>query len=309
MDEQTLEDEVKLNARLFDALENSDIFEVDKIIQMGANVNAIRMRDGETPLLIATGKGDLAMMELLLLYGAAIHRIDANGNYAIHRATRLGHLEGVKLLMDNGSLAFVGNRNFDTPLMIASMHGHTEIVKYLLSKNIPMMYQLNRKARSELTLATAQGHIDIVTLLLDKGDPSKDRAIELNQALRIAVNANNLEIIRILLDSGADPNTKDMVGIPLIMIPLSRRKELIVRQLLLKGTDIETRDSNGYTLLMRSIILGDANFVRMFIKLGANLNAIQTNGTATALSLAKFYEDPEIIEIVENALKEDEGRT
>nr|CUU97435.1 hypothetical transcript [Hymenolepis microstoma] len=78
------------------------------------------MKDGETPVFIATGKGDLAMMELLLLCHAAAHRIDANANYTIHRATLLEHLEDVTLLMDKGGLAFVGNRNFDTPLMIAS---------------------------------------------------------------------------------------------------------------------------------------------------------------------------------------------
>ncbi|VDO03438.1 unnamed protein product [Rodentolepis nana] len=304
MDVQKLETE-PLNARLFHALEKSDIYEVERLIQMGASVNAVRGADGETPLLVATGRGDLAMMELLLLLGASRHRFDMNGNYAIHRATRLGHLESVKLLMQRGSHAFVGNGNYDTPLMIASMHGHTEIVKYFLSENIPMMYQLNVKGRSELTLATAKGHTDIVTLLLAEGDPSKDRIDELNQALRIAVNADNIEITRILLDSGADPNIKDMAGSPLIISPLCRGSEFIVRQLLLKGADIDERDSTGYTLLMRAIALGNANFVRTFIALGANVNASQANGTATVLSIAKFYDDPEIIEIVEKALHED----
>lgn len=114
------------------------------------------MFGGETPLIVATSRGDLTMMKFLLAHGAALHQADADGNFAIHRATLLGHLDSVKLLMQSGSLALVGNNNFDTPLMIASVNGYTEIVEYLLSRGVPMMYKVNHKGRSELTLATAQ---------------------------------------------------------------------------------------------------------------------------------------------------------
>ncbi|KAM3179353.1 hypothetical protein ACTXT7_000754 [Hymenolepis weldensis] len=261
----------QLNIYLFHAVEDSDIRGVEQALKMGANINAKIMPGDETPLIVATNRKDLRMMEFLLAHGAALHQADANGNLAIHWATTLGHLDGVKLLMQRGSLAFVGNSNFDTPLMIASVNGYTEIVEYFLSRDVPMMYQVNQKGRSELTLAAAQGHDAIVSLLLNKGDPSKNRSDEINQALRLAVNENNFEITRILLDWGADPNVRDLAGVPLIISPLWRNNELLFHQLLLKGADVNTRDKDGYTLLMKAIILGHANFVRILIKSGKDL--------------------------------------
>ncbi|VUZ40362.1 unnamed protein product [Hymenolepis diminuta] len=146
----------QLNVRLFRAVEDSDIQSVEQVLKMGANINATKMLGGETPLIVATSGGDLTMMEFLLVHGAVLHQADANGNFAIHRATLLGHLDGVKLLVQRGSLTTLENNDFDTPLMIASVNGYTEIVEYLLSRGVPMMYKVNQKGRSELTLATEQ---------------------------------------------------------------------------------------------------------------------------------------------------------
>ncbi|VDL58399.1 unnamed protein product [Hymenolepis diminuta] len=290
----------QLNVRLFRAVENSDIQSVEQVLKMGANINATKMLGGETPLIVATSGGDLTMMEFLLVHGAVLHQADANGNFAIHRATLLGHLDGVKLLVQRGSLTTLENNDFDTPLMIASVNGYTEIVEYLLSRGVPMMYKVNQKGRSELTLATEQGYDTIVKLLLNNGDPSKNRSDEINKALRLAVNKNNFEITRILLDWGADPNTRDMAGVPLIIYPLWRNNEPLLYQLLLKGAD-EERILSKFLLNLVKIWYNSL----LFLPTGADLNALQTNGCATALSLAHIFKDSKILELIENTLKEE----
>ena len=82
-------------------------------------------------LLNMAGKGQTALVEVLLELGADVHAKDENGQTALMIATAEGHPETVAALLDAGADVNVEDKNGGTALMIAERNGHTEMVELL----------------------------------------------------------------------------------------------------------------------------------------------------------------------------------
>lgn len=80
---------------------------------------------------MASENGKTELAELLIKSSADVDLVFDNGDSALKIACANGHLEVVKLLVNNG--AQIEKDDF-TPLMIASAYKHYEVVKYLLDK-------------------------------------------------------------------------------------------------------------------------------------------------------------------------------
>ncbi|XWS17305.1 hypothetical protein CRYUN_Cryun33cG0056000 [Craigia yunnanensis] len=81
-----------------------------------------------------------------------------NGN----TATLLKLLEEDPLILEDNSK----HASVETPLHIASLHGHTDFVRYILSQKPGFAKVVNSKGYSPLHLACANGHVEIVKELL-----------------------------------------------------------------------------------------------------------------------------------------------
>jgi len=100
---------------------------------LGGNPALANTRDGEgrTPLWVAVQHGRLAVVELLLAYGADIDARNDWGETALHWAARRGALAAIKLLTERG--ASVGARDLwgKTPLERALEAGRYEAASLL----------------------------------------------------------------------------------------------------------------------------------------------------------------------------------
>lgn len=104
------------------------------------------------------------------------------GNTALHMACANGHVEIVKILLDNSSLLAVNSANNEgnTALHWASLNGHEEIVKLLLSKGADADV-VNKSGRNALSEAQSRGFEGITILLLQHmkiGDDLDGKAVE-----------------------------------------------------------------------------------------------------------------------------------
>lgn len=88
-----------------------------------------RNRNDETPLMLASIKGQTALARQLIDKGADVNK---PGWAPLHYASTYGHLELMSLLLEHHAYIDAASPNESTPLMIAAMYGTASAVKLLL---------------------------------------------------------------------------------------------------------------------------------------------------------------------------------
>ena len=107
-------------------------------------------KSGETPLMIASIQGNLALVKTLVLKHKAI--LDHIGWTPLHYACAKGHLEVAEFLIVNGALIDSVSLNGTTPLMMAVQSGNEQLVKLLLDKGANLQLR-NTQGLSAIDIA------------------------------------------------------------------------------------------------------------------------------------------------------------
>ena len=90
-----------------------------------------RSKNDETPLMIAALKGHTAFAKRLIARGADVNK---TGWTPLHYAATGGHVEMIKLLLDEHAYIDTESPNKSTPLMMAAEYGSEAAVKLLLQE-------------------------------------------------------------------------------------------------------------------------------------------------------------------------------
>jgi ankyrin repeat protein len=131
----------RINRELILAAEGNNLPEVERLLSVGAEVNA-RDRYGRTPLHWACYHGHVQVVKELREHGADIDAKDSDGNTPLPYACTMGHVSVVIELLSlndsNGTTSRGANIEAKdnaghTPLHSASWNGHLPVVKALLS--------------------------------------------------------------------------------------------------------------------------------------------------------------------------------
>ena len=156
--------------------------------------------------LLAVEKGDHEAVKGLVEGGG----VDVNkgerhtGNTPLWIAAGRGHLDMVKLLIDQDGDVAIASKDESTPISMACKGNHTEIVALLLDNGAAVNGA--QDGRSCLHIASAREYVELVRLLLDRGaDPSDFRAGK-SHSLFTAVDRGNLAIVKLLVEKGANVN-------------------------------------------------------------------------------------------------------
>ena len=94
------------------------------------NLNAFNAL-GESALMLAALKGQLDLAKKLVAKGADVNK---TGWTPLHYAASNGHVEVIKLLLENHAYIDAESPNGSTPLMMASMYGNAQSVKLLIDE-------------------------------------------------------------------------------------------------------------------------------------------------------------------------------
>ncbi|XP_067648884.1 ankyrin repeat domain-containing protein 29-like [Haliotis asinina] len=120
------------------------------------------------PLIEAAGRGNMDLVEFLLCMGSNVSHVDRLGGNALHRACTGGHIAVVKYLFSQGSVDInCKRRDGMTPLMVAASKGHTDIFGVLVSMGANASH-VNNYGYNILHLASAHGHMEMVKYILSK---------------------------------------------------------------------------------------------------------------------------------------------
>jgi ankyrin repeat protein len=136
-------------------------------------LQVIRNTYSRASLIDVCEYGDLFALQELI---AKKVNIRTNDDWALQLAALNGHMEIVRLLVENGADVHAGN---DMPIRWAAEEGHLEIVKFLLERGADMTANNNVAIR----MAAKNGHFDTVALLVKWGESLDLLSSELQEKL------------------------------------------------------------------------------------------------------------------------------
>ena len=153
----------------------------------------------------------------------------------LYDAAKAGDLEQVQRLLGQGMNIDSPGRNAETPLLVASLQGHTAVVDWLLAHNADT-HARNQGGFTPLHAAAYGGHRDIAELLIAKGADVNDKENRYRIApLLAAAEENHPDVVELLLAHGADPNSKEINGVNPLSRAIWRQNESVVRLLKQQG--------------------------------------------------------------------------
>ena len=252
----------EIDEQLFNAVRQGDNKEVQRLLENGANVNAVFKKDiydNKMPLHTAVECNNLEAARILIEHGANVNAKDRmiTGSYPLRTAVYRS-IEMMRLLLANGA-----DVDKSKALNSAIYHGEMEIAEMLLSE-----YKANPNV--DYIAGTALGaalyrHPDnhkMIKMLLDYGaDPNfrDKKSCYADDCIPIirAVNKGIVKNVQLLLDAGANANiTTNGGGTPLIWLIYRHDGHCdndnclkIARLLINAGADVNAKAKNGKTVL------------------------------------------------------------
>jgi hypothetical protein len=172
--------DVPQTGSLIQAAQQGDVRQVRDLLAQGADVNAMD-QSGKTALMIAAGKGDLGMVNVLLKApGIDLNRKDkgALGLTALMSAALKNNLSVVKALVQAGADPYVKTKDDSTALTFAQ--AHKEKNPALIAFFIDSAEVRRAGARDFLYAVALKGDADMVKKLLTVIPAATERAIQQN---------------------------------------------------------------------------------------------------------------------------------
>jgi len=232
---------------------------------------------------------------------------------ALHLASRWGHVEVIRTLLDNGADADARNKSKSTPLHMASTGGHVEAVRLLLERGADATID-DDQGMEAILLAYQGGHTKIARVFLEFGHGGGYVQDDINEwpPLNRALFEGNIELTCDLLERGADLTVQaDGELSPLQAASLGGHTEAI-RVLLEHGVEMTARNDYGSPLHLASLA-GHVEAVRILLGHGADATTTTPNGS-TSLHIASFGGHIGVVRILlqhglDPTTQNDDGRT
>ncbi|MDG0874159.1 ankyrin repeat domain-containing protein [Paenibacillus thiaminolyticus] len=160
--------------------------------------------------------------------------------------------------------------------------------------------------RTPAMLATLGGHTEVVRILIEAGADVNIQADNLDNPYLYAGAEGLLDILKLTIEAGADTKRTNRFG-GTALIPAAEHAHLDVIEYLLTASDVDVNHVNnlGWTALMEAVVLGSGGeahqrAVELLIRHGADVNIPDRDGV-TALSHAQSRGFTEIGRLLEQA--------
>lgn len=303
--------------KIYQIIEKNNIVKLEAILAEGKGTDNVS--DGWTPLTYACERGREEIVEILIedikqneqtektrkiKLKNHIHTCTSlddhnlNGETPLTCAARAGHIKICELLLDEG--AFINQTTQyvnQTPLHVATEHGNTDVVEYLINQGADAQIADNVNI-SPLYTAIKGGNSYLVHLLIDAGCDvnlgSQDHA-----PIFLAARLGLLAITQMLCEAGCNKDVANKYGVTPLAEAVQKDHIDIVEYLIQHGCDVNKTDINNVSALHIACQKGNYDAVRLL--LNGHANPILKNSSGqTAFQLAIEHNRYHVVEYLMN---------
>jgi len=207
---------------------------------------------GITPLLLASRLGHVDVVKLLIHHGADVDKANTLGQYPLHVATIYNHPEVVKILLKNKANEARIDNHGNSALDFASDKNYEEIIDLLVSE----IEKSKIRMKGVLYAAIKQDSPELVNGAFQRDPKSKspshpDEIIFRSgmNSLQFAASCGSVACAKILISFGADLNQVDSNNKSLLIIACEKNKFLFAKYLLEQNVDYRVKDKDGQSAL------------------------------------------------------------
>ncbi|MFC1603640.1 ankyrin repeat domain-containing protein [Planctomycetota bacterium] len=271
------------------------------------NEPAATVNEGKSTKLLyqAAANGDIEQVKNLIAQGADVNKPGAIGWTPLLGAVNEGHVQVVKLLLENGANVDVGD-GWYTPLYYPIWDDNIEIemVKTLISGGADVNTNPKEGDFRPLAYAVWYKRPDIAKILIEAGadvnTKIKDGLTPLHVALQNAdadmvkqfigtgikipvfnkaILKGNLTKVKQLVEDGMNVDTPDELGWTATYWAVSAGQMEMAGYLLNQGIDVNAKTRDGHTLLHQASRAGMVEIVKSLIAKGADVDAKADEGS------------------------------
>ena len=251
------------------------------VVEHSQDVNARGFDEKETPLHVASRRGHVDVARLLLEHGADVNARDNVEFSPLLLASREGYAKLARILLEHGADAEARDDDKRTPLFLAVEGGHVEVARILLEHSADMEAR-EMNDMSPLEHASIIGNVEIVRLLLEHGGDARSEDENRDTPLHFASANGKHAVVQMLLEHGVDANAQNTSS----RTPLHRAKGGETARLLLEhGADANALCNQSRTPLHHAAEYGRLEVARILLERGVDPNTRDANN-ATPLHLA-----------------------
>ncbi|CAH3194929.1 unnamed protein product [Porites evermanni] len=210
---------------------------VDVLLRNGANVES-GSAFGQKPLHYAVSRASPELVMTLITKGKAnLNGLDNHRFSPLHLATQRGRLDIIKILIEHGADISAVNEESETAIHIAAREGRDEVLRHLLQRVSmtglsckDLVNKENDEAKTCLHLAVQGGHVEAAMVCLEYGanlqsvKKSRDHL-----PLHVASSLGDLQMVKFLLSHDLiKVDEEDSGGMtPILRASLSGNVEVI----------------------------------------------------------------------------------
>ena len=177
-------------SKLYDGLMSAEVF------------LTLKNNEGDNFFHIACKKGYFNIVEYFLKdlkMKYLVNIADINLNTPLHLASEKGHLSIVNILIDMGADMNAKNKDENNPLELSCRKGYFEVSKVLINR-YPKIEAEKTVNDDPLHVASTEGAFEVVRLLLSKGAEIDKVNHENKNCLDLAIENGHREVIKALLE-------------------------------------------------------------------------------------------------------------
>ncbi|XP_071818880.1 transient receptor potential cation channel subfamily A member 1 homolog isoform X3 [Apostichopus japonicus] len=224
---------------------------IEVLLRFNANINATDKHE-KTAIFWAAEERQIDALKVLLDHKGAKELIDKSDRYdstALHVASEKGFLAIIKLLLESGADVDAKNEDELTPLHMAAQNGHVNCILEFVKRDESTVNDEDEFSNTPLHLAALEGHSKAVDCLIGAGADIQARNQSLWTPLDCAASRGWVKSARVLLDADCpvDPTDKAKVT-PLHLASMNGHVEMV--KLLLKSqADVSLKDASNRNCL------------------------------------------------------------